>query len=204
LQLSNSIINHKSAIQNHLQVNAQIKQNIKADVHRLYPGRFTYRKLLKGLRNKGIKYMFFMRLSSHSNVFIKVISRVIHRLLSYRYGFQIYRTTPIDGGFFIGHFGTIVISDNAVIGRNCNIAHGCTIGRTKGPNEGSPKIGAFVWIGTGAVIVGKIQIGNHVMIAPNAYVNVDVPSHSLVIGNPSKIISKQNPTKNYINNAWMD
>jgi hypothetical protein len=50
----------------------QIKQNIKADLYRLYPGVFTYKKLLKGLRNKGIKYMFFMRLSSHSNIAIRL------------------------------------------------------------------------------------------------------------------------------------
>jgi serine O-acetyltransferase len=61
-----------------------------------------------------------------------------------------------------------------------------------------------VWIGTGAVLVGNIQVGPNVMIAPNAFVNFDVPPHSIVIGNPGKIISKQNPTKNYINNAWMD
>ena len=148
--------------------------------------------------------MFFMRYSSHSNFIIRTIARLFHRFLTYRYGFQIYRRTQIGGGFFIGHFGTIVISDNAIIGQNCNIGHSCTIGRTKGPNEGSPQIGSFVWIGTGSVIVGKIKIGDHVLIAPNAYVNFDVPSHSLVIGNPGKVISKHNPTKDYINNAWMD
>lgn len=185
-------------------MNAIIRQSIKADLHRLYPGKFTYRKLIKGLRNKGIKYMFFMRLSSHSYLLIRTTSRFIHRLLTYRYGFQIYRKTQIGGGLFIGHFGTLVISDNASIGQNCNIAHGCTIGRTKGPDEGSPTIGSFVWIGTGAVIVGKIKIEDHVMIAPNAFVNFDVPSHSIVIGNPGKIIPKHNPTKHYINNAYMD
>lgn len=128
----------------------------------------------------------------------------MHRYLTYRYGFQIYRTTPIGGGFFIGHFGTLVISDNTSIGNNCNIAHNCTIGRTKGKNAGAPQISDRVWMGTGCVLVGKISIGSDVLIAPNAYVNFDVPSHSLVVGNPGKIIAKQHPTKNYINNAWMD
>lgn len=179
-----------------------IKQLVKADIHRLYPGKFTYRKLFKGLRNKGIKYMFFMRYSSYSNVIIRTIARIFHRFLTYRYGFQIYRTTHIGGGFFIGHFGTLVISDNASIGQNCNIAHNCTIGRTKGKNAGAPQIGDNVWMGTGCVIVGNIKIEDDVLIAPNAYVNFDVPSHSIVIGNPGKIIPKQNPTKDYINNAW--
>ena len=182
----------------------QIKEFIKADLHRNYPGRFTYLKLIKGLRAKGFKYMFFLRLMKFGNPLIKIPSRIVIWFLTYRYGFQIPSFTPIGPGFFIGHFGTIVISDNASIGKNCNIAHSCTIGRTKGNNSGAPQIEDYVWIGTGAVLVGNIKIGANVMVAPNAYVNFDVPSNSIVIGNPAKVISKTNPTKNYINNAWID
>ena len=62
----------------------------------------------------------------------------------------------------------------------------------------------FVWIGTRSVLVGNIQIGTNVMIAPNSFVNFDVPSNSIVIGNLAKITSKESSTKNYINNAWID
>ena len=48
------------------------------------------------------------------------------------------------------------------------------------------------------IVVGKIKIGNDVLIAPGAYVNFDVPDHSIVIGNPGKIIPKQNATEGYI------
>ena len=58
--------------------------------------------------------------------------------------------------------------------------------------------------GTGAVLLGNIQVGPNVMIAPNAFVNFDVPPHSIVIGNPAIIIFKDNLIKNYINNAWID
>ena len=47
-------------------------------------------------------------------------------------------------------------------------------------------------------IVGNITIGDDVLIAPNAYVNFDVPSHSVVVGNPGKIISRENATEGYI------
>ena len=57
-----------------------------------------------------------------------------------------------------------------------------------------------MWIGTNAVIVGKITIGDDVMIAPNAFVNFDVPSHSIVVGNPGKVSHKDNATEFYINN----
>ena len=63
-----------------------------------------------------------------------------------------------------------------------------------------PKLGDYVWIGTNAIIVGKIEIGNNVMIAPGAFVNFDVPCNSIVIGNPGRIISKENATLGYINN----
>jgi serine O-acetyltransferase len=61
-----------------------------------------------------------------------------------------------------------------------------------------------VWIGTGAVLVGDIQVGPNVIITPNAFVNSDVLPNSIAIGNPVKIISKDNLTKNYINDAWID
>lgn len=53
-----------------------------------------------------------------------------------------------------------------------------------------------MWIGINAAIVGKIVIGDDVLIAPNSYVNCNVPSHSIVIGNPCRIIHKDNATEN--------
>ncbi|MEO5991437.1 MAG: serine acetyltransferase, partial [Ferruginibacter sp.] len=61
----------------------------------------------------------------------------------------------------------------------------------------------YVWIGTGAVVVGKIKIGNNVLIAPLTYVNFDVPNNSIVIGNPARIISKEDATAGYINNVLL-
>ena len=54
-------------------------------------------------------------------------------------------------------------------------------------------------MGTNSVIVGRITIGNNVLIAPNTFVNFDVPNNSIVIGNPAKIISKEKATEGYIN-----
>ena len=57
-----------------------------------------------------------------------------------------------------------------------------------------------VWIGANAVVVGKINIGTDVLIAPNSFVNFDVPPHSIVVGNPARIISRENATEGYIDN----
>ncbi len=89
--------------------------------------------------------------------------------------------------------------------KNCCVSHNVTIGRAyKDGILGRPTLGDNVWIGPGVVIVGKIHIGNNVLLAPNSFVNFDVPDNSLVIGNPGKIIRKENPTKYYINNVLPD
>jgi len=178
---------------------------IKADLYRVQGLSYSGLNLLKGMRSKGFKYLFFMRLlAQRRNIVSTFILKVILRMLSYRYGFQIPPSTPIGGGLFIGHFGTVVISVNAKIGSNCNIAHNVTIGAARGKRAGAPTIGDRVWIGTGAVLTGKITIGSDVLIAPNAFVNMDVPEHSIVIGNPAKIIAKHNPIEDYINNRWLE
>ena len=76
---------------------------------------------------------------------------------------------------------------------------GSTIGLSEGKHKGAPTIGDCVYIGINAVVIGKITIGNDVMIAPNTMVNCDVPDHSIVIGNPCKIIHRENATAEYLN-----
>ena len=97
-----------------------------------------------------------------------------------------------------------MVSVHPSFGDNCNIAHNCTIGASRGIRKNAPQIKDRVWIGAGAVLVGDIIIGPNVVIAPNAFVNFDVRPLSLVIGNPEKVISKHNPTQKYINNVWVD
>lgn len=114
-------------------------------------------------------------------------------------GIQIPPSTKISDGFYIGHTGRIIINPDVVIGKNMNIATGVTIGQeNRGARKGTPVIGNSVWVGTNAVIVGKINIGDDVLIAPLSYVNFDVPSHSIVIGNPARIIHKDNATEGYV------
>ena len=76
-----------------------------------------------------------------------------------------------------------------------------TIGQeNRGGRKGTPIIGNEVWIGVNATIVGAIHIGNDVLIAPNTYVNCDIPDHSIVFGNPCIIKPRQCATEGYINN----
>ena len=108
----------------------------------------------------------------------------------------------IGKGLFIAHPYGITINDKVVIGQNCNIHKGVTIGQeNRGIRKGTPTMGNNVWIGMNSTVVGSIHIGNDVLIAPNTYLNSDVPDHSIVIGSPAKIISRNNATDSYINNV---
>lgn len=116
-----------------------------------------------------------------------------------KYSIQIPYSTIIGDHFAIGHYGGIVINKNAILGEHVRIMNGILIGEeSRGKRKGSPVIGNNVFIGTNAIIVGKVTIGNDVLIAPNSYVNFDVPDHSIVIGNPAKIIHKENASLNYV------
>ncbi|MFL9834755.1 serine O-acetyltransferase [Chryseobacterium terrae] len=127
--------------------------------------------------------------------------RIVLRHFQIKYGFQIYPETQIGEGFYLGHWGNLVINPKTIIGKNCNIAQGVTIGQqNRGKNEGYPVIGDEVWIGPNSVVVGKINIGKNVLIAPNAFVNFDVPDNCVVSGNPAKIYPNENATEGYINN----
>lgn len=177
-----------------------ITKTIQADLYRY--NRKT--SILQGFIIPGFRYTYILRKASAYKKYSLpgLFFRIILHRLSFKYGFQIPVVTEIGEGFFIGHFGTIVINSKARIGKNCNIAHNTTIGQSnRGKLKGYPTIGDKVWIGTGSVIVGNINIGDNVLIAPNSFVNIDVPSNSLVIGNPAKIIPKNNPTEEYINNV---
>ena len=97
-------------------------------------------------------------------------------------GIDFYMNKNIGEGLVIGHCGRIIINGQAVIGRQLMITHGVTIGRDiRGKRRGSPRIGNEVCIRANSTVVGNITIGDDVLIAPNTFVNFDVPSHSIVI-----------------------
>ncbi len=174
---------------------------IKADLYR-YGGLSGVKGFFNGLKIPGFRYMYLMRKISQSKKYSPswLFFSFLKKKYSYKYGFQIPSTIQIGEGFYIGHFGTIVINGNAKIGKNCNIAHNVTIGQAnRGKLKGFPTIGDNVWMGTGSVIVGNINIGSNVLIAPNSFVNVDVEDNSLVLGNPCKVVKKENPCEGYIN-----
>jgi serine O-acetyltransferase len=176
---------------------------IQADLIR-YKDENRFKHLFFAFQIPGFRYSYFLRKASYSSK--KSIPGLFYRFLlkhySVKYGYQITPSTKIGKGLYIGHHGTIIINSKSVIGDCCNLSPGVTIGQTnRGSKKGAPVLGDRVWVGTNAVIVGGIKIGDNVLIAPNAYVNIDVPSNSIVIGNPAQIIFKENATEDYIDSC---
>ncbi len=171
------------------------------DIYRYY-GQYKETASQKRLRPKGLDYIILFRKAQNAKSKIaKSYYESKLRKLSKKTFIQISPETKIGKGFYIGHEGIVIINKKAVLGNNVNIATGVTIGQeNRGKRKGYPTIGNNVWIGTNAVIVGNINIGNDVLIAPLSYVNFDVPDHSIVIGNPAKIIERENAVDHYVDN----
>lgn len=133
------------------------------------------------------------------NKIIFIFYRLFYEKYKTKYMMDIPARVKIGKGLRIEHIGNIVINPEAQLGENITLLNGVLIGaQNRGEKRGFPCIGNYVWIGTNAIIVGGIKIGDNVLVAPGAYVNFDVPDNSIVIGNPGKIIQSENATDKYI------
>ncbi len=176
---------------------------IQKDFYRESGKYLSYFQILRKCFSPNLHYIYLFRKAQkhHRKPITGLFYKLLLRHYQIRYGFQIYPETQIGEGFYLGHWGHLVINPKTKIGKNCNIAQGVTIAQAnRGKNEGVPVIGNEVWIGPNAVIVGNITIGDDVLIAPNAYVTTDVPDHSVVTGNPAVITPRAHATEHYINN----
>ena len=98
----------------------------------------------------------------------------------------------IGPGLYIPHTGYIVVNSGAVIGSNCTLAQGVTIGHRRGGRErmgGSPTIGDRVYVGPGAAIIGPMTVGDDSLIGVGAVVTRSVPARGVVAGNPARLLS---------------
>jgi len=173
----------------------EYKAYVLSDLHRYSPderGFFKHYLLVPGFR-----YTFWMRTAKYFKTNQDLIStlgyfvtRFFLKRYGYRYGISIPYNTEIGFGLYIGHYGGIVISPDTMIGKNCNINHGVTIGSTYGgKHPGIPTIGDNVYLGPGSKVIGNIIIGNNVAIGANSVVTSPIPDNAVVVGVPGRVIS---------------
>lgn len=150
------------------------------------------RKYLTCLRTPGVKALIVFRFGQWvqtRNILVRYILTPLYYLMRTRvmtrWGIDLPREASVKPGLYIAHFGSIVISPHAIIGKNVDISHDVTIGVAgKGDKRGVPVIGDNVFIGPGVKLLGKIHIGNNVKIGANAVIHKDIPDNAIVVLKP--------------------
>ena len=120
------------------------------------------------------------------------VYRVVSRLSEITTGISINPTATIGPGLYIGHFGGVIVGSDVVIGSNCNLSQGVTIGvGGRGHERGAPQLGNRVYVAPGAKVFGKIVIGDDVAIGANAVVTKSLEESSVAVGVPAEITSRR-------------
>ncbi len=102
-------------------------------------------------------------------------------------------SVPIGKGFYVGHYGPVILHSRARIGENCSVGPGVVLGTKGRGDQGAPRLGNNVYIGVGAKVLGGITIGNNVIIGANSVVVRDIPDGATGVGIPARVISTQQP-----------
>lgn len=108
-------------------------------------------------------------------------------------GIEIHPAATLGKGLFIDHGMGVVIGETAVIGDNCTIYHGVTLGGTgKEKGKRHPTVGNNVLIGAGASVLGPVNIGDNVRIGANTVVLADIEPNCTVVGPQGRVVRKDN------------
>lgn len=121
----------------------------------------------------------------------KIFSKIIEYIIRVLYASDISYKCTIGSGLVFSHGHDIVIGADVKIGKNCTIFNGVTLGNKNlefSSNGNQPTLGNNVIISTGAKILGPVKIGDNVTIGANSVVLNDIPSNSIAVGIPARII----------------
>jgi len=151
----------------------------KMQVLLLYPG-------VKAI----INYRIAHKLYNHKFYFL---ADWISKRTRKKTGIEIHPAAQIGKGVFIDHGMGVVIGETAIIGDNCTIYQGVTLGGTgKDKGKRHPTIGNNVTIGSGAKVLGPFSVGDNSKIAANAVVLNEIPPNSTCVGVPAHIVKRDN------------
>lgn len=166
--------------------NAYLKADLKAyQVERLTFYRWRWMDCLRfQLRLRKIEYLHNTMQGKPLRKLRWFVLEVVNHRLATRLGFSIPKNV-FGPGLCIVHPGTIVVNPLARVGSYCRIHPGSCIG----DYDGVPTLGDYVYIGPGAKLYGKIDIGNRVAVGANAVVNKSFGDDVTLAGNPARIVS---------------
>ncbi len=95
------------------------------------------------------------------------------------------RTTAIDAGLRIDHFGSIIVNCQLIAGKHLTMTHGVLVGQT---DTGIPRFGDGVALGAGAKVIGGITLGNGVQVGAGAVVTKSFPDNAIIAGVPARLL----------------
>ena len=149
----------------------------------------------------GVKAVFFHKLAHFFYVAgFDLIARIISQTIRFFTGIEIHPGAKIGKNLFIDHGMGVVIGETSEIGDNVTIYHAVTLGGSSPSIDSErqrhekrhPTIGNDVVIGSGAQIIGPVNVGNGARIAANAVVVKDVPENATMVGIPAKAVKLEN------------
>ena len=119
------------------------------------------------------------------------LARMISQSSRFFTGIEIHPGATIGRGLFIDHGMGVVIGETTVIGDNCTIYQGVTLGGTgKDKGKRHPTLGNNVMVGSGAKVLGPFTVGDNAKIAAGAVVLDAVAPNSTAVGVPAKAVVK--------------
>ena len=138
----------------------------------------------------GIHAVFWHRLAHFFyKAHFKFIARCISQLIRFFTGIEIHPGATIGKGLLIDHGMGVVIGETAVIGNDCTIYQGVTLGGTgKETGKRHPTLGNNVMVGSGAKVLGPFTVGDNSKIAAGAVVLGAVPPGSTCVGVPARVV----------------
>jgi len=118
-------------------------------------------------------------------------ARAVSQAARFLTGVEIHPAAEIGRRFFIDHGMGVIIGETAVIGDDCLLYQGVTLGGTgKETGKRHPTLGNRVVVGSGAKVLGNISIGDDCRVGANSVVLVNVPSHSTLVGIPGRVVRR--------------
>ena len=120
---------------------------------------------------------------------MKFIARFISQNARRRTGIEIHPGATIGKNLFIDHGMGVVIGETAIIGDNCTLYQGVTLGGTgKDHGKRHPTLGDNVMIGAGAKVLGPFRVGDNSRVAAGAVVLNEVPDNATAVGVPARVM----------------
>jgi len=123
---------------------------------------------------------------------VHVVLTLWHKVIEMATGISLPCTVTAGPGLYLPHGGLRIVNAGVALGADCVISQGVTIGVSgRGERRGVPRVGDRVYFGVNAVVVGKIVVGDDVLIGANSLVNRDVPAHCTVVGVPAVVVNQK-------------